>query len=105
MQLVQRRPNLGERVRELGHDGSDSLAFSREFDARVDQLGDVRLGEWSHRMRSTHRFDLVRSQHEAIIARANVCSQMAQAGPTNAAGRRGGADHRITPIAQRLVDS
>ena len=53
VQLVQCRPNLGERVRELGHDGSDSLAFTREFDARVDQLGDVRVREWGHRMRST----------------------------------------------------
>ena len=68
MQLVQCRPNLGERVRELGHDGSDSLAFTREFDARVDQLGDVRVREWGHRMRPTHRFDLVRSQHAEIIA-------------------------------------
>jgi hypothetical protein len=28
----------------------------------------VRMREWGHRMRPTHRFDLVRSQHVRIIA-------------------------------------
>jgi hypothetical protein len=79
MQLVQGRPNLGERVRELGDNGRDSLAFTRELDACVEQLGDVRVREWGHRMRSTHRFDLMRSQHAEIIAYANVRSQTAGA--------------------------
>ena len=86
VQLVQRRPNLGERVRQLGHDGSDSLAFTREFDARVDQLGDVRVREWGHRMRSTHRFDLVRSQHAEIIARRTYVRKLAERRRTSATG-------------------
>ncbi len=75
VQLVQRRPNLRERVRQTGHDGSDLLALPGELRARLDQLRHMRRrrGGPSHEIAASIRSHATPTcrKHRA----SNVCSQ------------------------------